>query len=266
MLPLAFLKRDITVELSYKTSFAIQLAGTVVLLLIFYFLGMLMKPDEIEALQKYGGSYLAFLLIGVSLTDCVGVSLTAFAKQIREGQLTGSLEVTLMSPVSLPKILVYSAIWPNLFSGLRFLLYLGVGTLLYDVGLANANPVAAIIIFLLTVTSFAGLGMIWAAAVLIIKRGESLITVMGYFVVIISGTLFPAELLPKWLQTVGYIIPLTHALDGMRLALLQGATLSELSEPIGIMVAFSATLITAGLVLFSRSVELAKHQGTLSQY
>lgn len=262
----AFVKRDASIELSYKTSFAIQMLGTVVLLAIFYYLGQLMDPNEVEALDKYGGSFLAFLLIGVALMDCVGISLTTFAKQIREGQLTGSFEVTLMSPVSLQQILVCSALWPHLFSAIRFFFYLLLGTLMYKVELEQANMGAGLIIFALTVLSFAGIGMLWASVVLVIKRGEAILTVMGYLVVIVSGTLFPPTLLPGWLQSLAQLIPLTHGLHGMRLALLQGAGFQELSGTIAILAVFTVVLIGAGISAFNFAVNIAKRTGTLSQY
>lgn len=265
-LALAFLKRDASIELSYKTSFAVQLLGTFVLLLIFYYLGGLMNPEDVPALQRYGGSYLAFLLIGIALTDCVSVSLTTFAKQIREGQLSGALEVTLMSPVSLERILIYSALWPYTFSVFRFMLYLFMGAGLYRVGLAQADLPAAILIFGLTVLSFAGIGMIWASVVLIIKRGESIMTVMGYVVIILSGTLFPKEMLPGWVQQLAGAIPLTHGLDGMRLALLQGESIAQQSQTVIIMMCFAVVLIAGGLFCFATSVRIAKQTGTLSQY
>jgi ABC-2 type transport system permease protein len=262
----AFVKRDAAIELSYKTSFVIQMLGTVVLLAIFYYLGQLMDPDDIEALDKYGGSFLAFLLIGVALTDCVGISLTTFAKQIREGQLTGSFEVTLMSPVSLQTILICSALWPHLFSAIRFFFYLMLGTLMYSVELEQANLTAGLLIFVLTVLSFAGVGMLWASVVLVIKRGEALITVIGYLVIIVSGTLFPPSLLPNWLQSLAKLIPLTHGLHGMRLALLQGYGIQELWGTIVIMMVFTVTLIAVGLIAFNVAVHIAKRTGTLSQY
>jgi len=265
-LALAFLRRDATIELSYKTSFIVQILGSLVLLIIFYYLGALMKPEDVPALQRYGGSYLAFLLIGVALTDCVSVSLTTFAKQIREGQLTGALEVTLLCPVSLRRILLYSALWPYTFSMCRFSLYLVFGTAMYGVGLAQANLPAALIIFLLTVSSFAGLGMIWASVVLLIKRGEAIMTVMSYVLILLSGTLFPKELLPRWVGHVADLIPLTYGLDGMRLALLQGHSIPQLWNTILIMIVFSVGLIGAGTALFATSVRIAKHTGTLSQY
>jgi len=262
----AFIKRDAAIELSYKASFVMQLLGTAVLLAIFYYLGKLMKPEDTAALQKYGGSYLAFLLIGVALTDCVGVSLTSFAKQIREGQLTGALEVTLMSPINLRRILIYSALWPHLFSTLRFFLYLALGMVMYQVGLERADLMAGLIIFLLTVLSFAGIGMIWASVVLVIKRGESIITVLGYLVIIVSGTLFPANLLPGWIQSLAQLVPLTYALDGMRLALLQGHSVSALAGTIGTLALFTVILIGTGLTTFNLAVQVAKRTGTLSQY
>ena len=42
-------------------------------------------------------------------------------------------------------------------------------------------------------------------------------------VLLVSGVLYPVELLPHWLRTIGSWVPLTHALEGMRLALLKGA-------------------------------------------
>lgn len=80
----AFFKRDALIATSYRTAFAVQLLGNIVILGVFYFVGRTLRGAEIPALARYGGSYLAFLLIGVALTDCVGVSLTTFAKQIRK--------------------------------------------------------------------------------------------------------------------------------------------------------------------------------------
>jgi len=262
----SFFKRDATIEMSYKISFCFQLIGNFVLLIIFYYIGKLTVGNNIPALAKYGGNYLAFLLIGVALTECVGVSLTTFAKQIREGQLTGSLELTLLSPISLSWILIYSALWPYFISSIRFLIYLILGMVFYKVGFSEANISAALLIFLLVVLSFAGLGMCWASVVLIIKRGEGILALMGYGFIIVSGVLFPATLLPQWTQNIAAWIPLTHGLEGMRLALLQGHTISQQIGLVSLLFYFSVILLGAGLVSFYHAVLMAKHSGSLSQY
>jgi len=262
----AFFKRDATVELSYRTSFVVQLLGNVLILLVFYFIGRTFENQEVPALAKYGGSYLAFLLIGVALADCVGVSLTTFARQIREGQLTGTLEATLMSPVSLPVILVYSSLWAYFFSAVRFLFYVVLGVALYGVEMGGANVLSAVLIFLLTVVCFAGVGMMWAGIVMVVKRAAPIIAVAGYLVVLLSGVLFPVTLLPRWLQMVGELVPLTHALDGMRFALLKGYGIYDLSLILLKLVVFAIVLVSLGMVLFNAAVRTAKRTGSLVEY
>src|SRR5579864_6355493 len=104
----AFFKRDATIALSYRVSFVVQFIGKLAVLALFFFLSKTVGDKPLPILSKYGGDFLAFILIGVSLSDCVLVSLTSFANQIREAQTTGTLEATLMSPVRLPVILLYS--------------------------------------------------------------------------------------------------------------------------------------------------------------
>ncbi len=261
-----FFKRDAIIAVSYKTSFVVQMLGNVLVLGVFYFIGKTIGDAELPALERYGGSFLAFLLIGIALTDCVGVSLTTFAKQIREGQLTGALEATLMSPVALPLILIYSSLWGYFLSGVRFTLYLMLGAVLYGVDMGKADLFATFSIFVLTVICFAGIGMLWASVVIIIKRGESIMTVLGYLVVLLSGALFPSDLLPGWLRTLSELVPLTHALEGMRYALLQGRHLSEMADIAIKLIIFAVILLAVGLTAFSLAVRMAKQRGSLTEY
>jgi ABC-2 type transport system permease protein len=262
----AFFKRDAIVALSYRTAFVAQLLGNVLLLVIFYFIGGLISAGDSPALAPYGGSYLAFLLIGLALADCVGVSLTTFAAQIREGQLTGTLEATLMSRVPLPLILIYSSLWGYFFSALRFVLYLVVGAYLYGVNIGHANLPTAAAIFGLTVVCFAGVGIAWAAVVMLIKRGEAVLTIVSVAVILLSGVLFPREVLPPVFQAIGEVVPLTPALDGMRAAILRGDGVTTLGPVLLRLGLFAAVFMALGLLAFGRAVGLAKERGSLLEY
>lgn len=262
----AFFHRDATIALSYRSSFIASLVGNVLLLGIFYYIGQLVSPGANPALKPYGGSYLAFMLVGLALTDCVGVSLTTFGSQIREGQLTGTLEATLLSPVPLAVILLFSSLWAYCFSAIRFLLYLGVGSLLYGVHLGQANLGAAAAIFALTVVSFAGIGITWASVILLIKRGEAILTTVSVIVILVSGVVFPRSLMPEWVQRLASLVPLTPALDGMRLALLRGDGIHQLSGTLGALGVFAAAFLTLGMVTFSAAVAVSKRTGSLVEY
>ena len=261
-----FLKRDALIAVSYRVAFAVQLMGNMFVLVVFYYIGKTIGDQAIPSLDRYGGSYLAFLLIGIALTDCVTVSLTTFATQIREGQMTGTLEAMLMSPVRLPVILIYSSLWAYCYSAVRFVLYLGLGMIFYNVSMAKANLLSALVVFFLTVLSFAGVGMLWAGIVMLVKRGEAIMAAGGYLVVLLGGVLFPVTVLPAWIQGLAALMPLTYALEGMRLALLKGYSLGDLAGTVFILGIFAVILLSLGMMTFSITVRSAKKWGSLIQY
>jgi ABC-2 type transport system permease protein len=262
----AFFKRDAAIALSYRISFAVQFAAALLILGGFYYGGKTIGTDNLEALKPYGGSLVAFLLVGFGMLDWMNVSLTSFATQIREAQMMGTLEATLMSPVRLPVILVYSSLWNFFFSTVKLVIYLIFGGLLYGVTLSKANVTSAFVVFTFSVVCFMGLGIWWATTVLIVKRGESIMTILTIFVALVSGAMFPTSILPGWMQWLSQALPLTYSLDGMRLALLQGRTVSDLSGlllPLGTM---AVVFLTSGLFVFSSAVNGAKRTGSLTQY
>lgn len=265
-LALAFLRRDAKIAMSYRFSFFAQLFANLLVLGLFYYVGKTLGDQPLPALARYGGSFMAFLLIGIALTDCVGVSLMSFAAQVREAQTTGTLEATFMSPVRLPLILIYSSLWNYVMCAIRFVLYLVVGAHLYSVDLTHVNVVAAVAIFVLTVVCFMGLGILWAGIVLLVKRGESIMTAAATVVLLVSGVLYPVSMLPPWLQTIARIVPLTHALDGMRFALLKGADVASLAPTLLTLSLFGTVLMFAGIGGFNIAVKLAKDSGSLTQY
>ena len=79
MLALAFLRRDAIIAYSYRVSFVAQLMGNLLVLGLFYYVGRAIGNQPLPAFAPYGGSFVAFLLIGIALTDCVGVSLVSRA-------------------------------------------------------------------------------------------------------------------------------------------------------------------------------------------
>lgn len=261
----AFFRRDALIALSYRTTFVAQFIGNLFLLGVFYFIGKLIDSSTDPAMARYGGGYLGFMLVGLALTDCVGVSLTSFATQIREGQMTGTLEATLLAPVSLIRVLLFSSLWNYFLSAFRFVLYISAGSLMYGVVLGKANVLAASVIYLLTIFCFAGAGILWASVILIVKRGEALLTMIGFVVILLSGVLFPATVLPPWLQRVAELIPLTHALHGMRMALLSGADLRVLSETFWKLGVFAVVMLAVGFLAFYQAVQFVKREGSLAE-
>lgn len=261
----AFLTRDFRLDTSYRTPFVGQLVFIFLGVSLFYYVGRVFDGTVSPVLASYGGNYFAFALIGVALTDFLKVSLSTFNVSIRESQMMGTLEMMFLSPVGGTSMLVYSSIWSYLLASIRFVIYLMTGFLLYGFNLQNANLLGGLAVLLVSILCFSAFGILTAAFTMVFKKGDisSLMSVASAFV---GGVIFPAEVLPGWLKNISFFLPITHSLNGMRKALIRGATFNELLPDIGTLIVFAAVLFAVGITSFMMAVHRAKITGTLGQY
>ena len=138
-----------------------------------------------------------------------------------------------------------------LISGLRF---------------SNANYAAALAGLALSVISFASIGIIAAAVIMVVKRGNPVTVIFASVANLVSGVYYPVEVLPDWLQVISRLMPLTYALRLMRKALLAGASWSELANDFMALLAFCLILFPLSLVVFRTAVQRARLEGTLAHY
>jgi ABC-2 type transport system permease protein len=81
---------------------------------------------------------------------------------------------------------------------------------------------------------------------------------------VVGGMLFPVSILPGWLQVVAYLNPVTYALDAMRAALLDGASLVAVAKPLLILFLFAIVLLPTSIMAFSWALRRTKVTGTLA--
>lgn len=262
----AFLKRDLSQALSYRLSFLMQLGGIFFSVAIFYFLSQLFGAAVAPQLEAYGGDYFSFVLIGLAFTGFLGLSLSSFATSIREGQVMGTLEIMLLSPTRLSAILLSSSLWAYLLTALRVVIYLLVGALVFGASLGQANVGSAILVMLLSIASFSGIGILSAAIVLMVKKGDPIAWVLGSASSLLAGVYYPISVLPEWLEPLSRILPLTYALDAMRLAMLRGYSIYELRFDILVLLGFTVVLTPLAFMVFRKALKRAKMEGSLIQY
>jgi ABC-2 type transport system permease protein len=262
----AFIKRDFSQAISYRFSFMLQIGGVFFSVAIFYFLSELFGGSIAPQLEAYGGNYFSFVLIGLAFTGFLGLSLSSFAASIREGQVMGTLEIMLLSPTRLSAILISSSLWGYLLTILRVALYLIVGAFIFGADLGKANVGGALLIMILSIASFTGFGVLSAAVVLIVKKGDPVAIIFNGASSLLAGVFYPVAVLPDWLEPFSKVLPLTYALDSMRLAMLQGQSIYELRDDIFILLGFTLVLTPISFLVFRRALKKAKMEGSLIQY
>jgi ABC-2 type transport system permease protein len=258
--------RDFKLQVSYRLAFLLQSFGILFSVASFYFVALLFGEAAAPHLQEYGGDYFAFVLVGIAFMRYQSVAMSTFATTIRRGQMMGTLEAMLVTPTRLSTVLVSSSLWNFAFTSLQVLIYLLLGAFLFGADLRQTNLVAAMVIQVLTILAFSGIGILSASFTMVFKRGDPINFLFSSVSTLLGGVLYPVTVLPGWLQPVSYLIPLTYSLRAMRRAILIGDSLSALSPDVLALSLFAAVLLPMSFVAFRYAVKRAKIEGSLTQY
>lgn len=264
--PIAFVWRDLIEDTSYKLSFVMQLMSIFISTSMLFFFSILLGDAGAPYLEPYGGNYFSFVLIGIAFYSYLGVSMQSLADTIREGQMLGTLEALLVTQTEIPTIIISSSLYSFLWASLKVAVYLILGVYVFGISLGNANLAGAVIVLILTIISFGSLGIISASFVMVLKRGDPVNWIFSSVSGLLGGLYYPISVLPDWLQQFSYLLPVTYALEGMRLAVLKGYSVSQLLPNILALTVFSIIMLPLSILIFGYAVKKAKKDGTLTQY
>ena len=258
----AILRRDILTGIRYRTGFLLTAAAIVGELAAFYYLARAIGPG----FRPQGLDYFAFLLVGTGFYTFLLMGINSFLQIVQEAQQTGTLEILMTTSTPGPVLVFLSAISAFARNSVQLLVYLGAGLLVFGAPLPHPNIGGCVVIFALSVAIAVAIGMFAATLQLAVQKGSAVVWLLGSGAWFMTGTLFPVTTLPRPLRLVAQLIPITHSLDGMRLALLGGADFSTLSRQIAILAGFALILLPLSVLLLSYALRRARLDGALSFY
>lgn len=264
---LAFLRRDARTWASYRFALALQLAGVIFVLMVFFFISNAVSVRDGSAIQEYSDSYFDFVVIGLAAAGYVTVSLSGFAGHVRDAQISGTLEALLVTPTSIPTLVVGSTAGSYLAATGRLLALLFFASTVFGVPIHWAALPAAGVVLLLTIAAFSGVGLLSAAFVMVFKRGDPLAQAVAWFSMLLGGVYFPARSVGEpALESFAEWLPLTPALRALRSLLLRGDPVREVSRELAALASMAAVLVPLGLIAFVAGVRRARRSGSLTHY
>lgn len=264
--PLAFLHKDFLSNASYKFAFIGQFFNIAVISLTFFFLAQLFDLSDSPQLERYGGDYFSFVLIGVAVGSYLDVAMRSFSRSIRDAQMLGTLEALLVTQTEIPTLILSASAYSFLVTSLRVLVFFLFGVVALGLQVEAANYPGALLVLALTIVSFSSIGIISASFIMVFKRGDPFSWFFTNASWLLGGVYFPISVLPDWLQKASHLLPITYSLEGMRLALLQGRTSWDLMPTVLPLTIFGLVMVPISLWIFQRAVIRAKADGTLTQY
>lgn len=207
-----------------------------------------------------------FLLIGALIWSYLSMLFDILAETVSWERWEGTIEYTFMAPASRATHLIGTSIYAVLYGIARTAVMFVVIQLFFDLEVASANYLGALVVLAACSISLVGFGMVAAVMPLLSpEKGSQVVFIFGSALLLVSGVYYPIDVLPGWMQALAALSPVTYALRGIRDALLDGAGMSALWGSIWPLLIIGAVLIPLGLWVFDVAERFAKRTGRLKR-
>jgi ABC-2 type transport system permease protein len=261
----AFIRRDFLIESGYKMNFLIRIVESIMILVFFYFVSGLITSGS-EGLRRFGGHYFSFALIGLAFARYFDLTLRMFSDSIRQAQVSGCLEAMLSSQTNCVAIVLMSSLYSIISGAVQLLVIFVAGVCVFGADLGQMNIPATLLVVFLSIMLFIALGVLSAAAIVWLKKGDPITWIIGGAGSIIGGAYFPISVMPPSLQKLSLLIPIRYSLDALRLTMLRGYSLTMVAKPLLTLTVIVVILLPASLALFAATIQKGRKEGTLVEY
>lgn len=262
----AFLRRDLLIALSYRMSFITDWIAMIVQVVVFNFIGRIVRPDAIPSFNGNQATYMEFVAIGIAVSSFMAVGLGRVNAAIRSEQVQGTLESLLLTPTAFTTIQLGSVVYDIVYVPIRTFIFLGLTSLVFGTDYHWGGLVPAALVILAFIPFVWGLGVLSAAWTLTFKRGTGLIGLITTGLALGSGTYFPTSVFPSWAQELFRFSPVTIALKAVREAMLGGAGFGATLPHVLVLIPFAAVSLFLGVKAFGIALDRERRRGSLGLY
>jgi ABC-2 type transport system permease protein len=186
-----------------------------------------------------------------------------------------TLKYMYIAPINIPTYLLGRGVAGFLTASLAVIITIAAGVLFLKLSfdLARVDWLLFLASMVIGVIMLALMGLVLGSISLLIARHSGFIaeSVSGVLF-IFSGAIYPLDVLPVWLQPLGFAMPITYWLELIRRALIGDVaqvfpTLARFSnlELLGILVALSLVFGVASIFVFRYCDRLARERGLIDR-
>jgi ABC-2 type transport system permease protein len=97
------------------------------------------------------------------------------------------------------------------------------------------------------------------------EKGTQLGFIAQGMLLVVSGVYYSVDILPGFMQAIAVISPATYALEGIRDAILEGASVGDLWSELWALALIGVVSVPLGLAIFKRGETHAKRHGKLKR-
>ena len=206
------------------------------------------------------------LLIGAVIWAYLGIIFEILTETVAWERWEGTIEYTFMAPLSRIVHLGGMGVFAVGYGVLRAGFLFAAIAMFFDLQMPQANYLSALVVLAVASISFIGIGMMTAVLPLISpEKGTQLGFIAQGMLLVVSGVYYSVDILPGFMQALAVISPATYALEGIRDAILEGASVGDLWSELWVLALIGVISVPLGLAIFKRGETHAKRHGKLKR-
>jgi ABC-2 type transport system permease protein len=185
-------------------------------------------------------------LLGWAVAMSASFGAAATLQGWRQSKLLRRLQ---LAPVSTRTVVAARVVVTVAIALVQMAIFLGLGAAAFGLTLTGAWW-AAIPLLVVGTLCFMSVGLLAGA---VARTTEGAVNMANFFVLpmaFLSGSFFPLEGAPSWLQTVSRLLPLRHLNDGMLDVMVRGEGPGAVLAPMGILAGFALVITLLAARLF----------------
>ena len=213
------------------------------------------EPITVERINLIGSrtNQFEFLAPGFMALTVVMGTLSGLGAAISREKEQGTMDGIMVAPISRNAIVAGKMIAQTVRGLIQGFLILGLSMLLFGVQVYG-SPLLMVVVMLLGVASFAGIGLIVTSLAAEQETAQMMMMLLQFPMMFLSGLLFPMDQLPGWLQWVGKALPLYYAADALRKIIVLSASLSQVLMDVVVLVLYSLVTLGVAIPIFNKAM------------
>jgi len=185
--------------------------------------------------------YLIPGLVGFAVLTSPMFALVNISSQYKRDKIFKQLSLT---PLTKTEWLISKITWYVFLTLISFVLMTGAGTLFFGAHITFAPGIIPFL--LLGPFLFVSLGMLVGTVSKSVESAAVVGNLITFPMMFLSGTFFPVDTMPAYLQTLAHVLPLFYVIDGLNNVMLYGNYSAAFTD-VGVLVVLS--LVVFGLAV-----------------
>jgi ABC-2 type transport system permease protein len=213
------------------------------------------RPFTVETRGVVPGesNYFQFMAPGLMAMVIMMAVMTGTAASVSQERELGTLDGMLSAPASRLSIILgksFAQVVRGLFqAGITLLL----AVLIFQISI-HGNPLLLVLLLILTVFSFIGMGVLISAMTSHQQTATTIMMTLTMPMMFLSGAFFPIQQMPDVMQWISRVLPLTYAVDALRKCMVLGTGISGMMTEILVMVGFGMFFIIVAIPVFKKVI------------